>query len=270
MKGLIVAFSMYSKIPMPRFEWDTKDMKYHLCFFPLVGLVIGLFELGWLWICRNYIQNDILYACLAVAIPLLVTGGFHVDGFLDSMDAFHSYQPREKKLEILKDPHIGAFAVICFATYLLVAVGTVSALFALPDQTYATDHSQYFLQLRTMVIASFSFVLSRIGSGLGVTYLMPAKKDGMLHTESANNGKRVVGISLWIQLVISAVGMIFIDYVSALVALSVFLLFFLFYKKKVYKEFGGITGDTAGFYVTMTELLMVVAVAVTYTIRVRG
>ena len=43
--------------------------------------------------------------------------GFHVDGFMDTMDALHSYQPRERKLEILKDSHIGAFSVIKLAEF---------------------------------------------------------------------------------------------------------------------------------------------------------
>ena len=46
---------------------------------------------------------------------MAVTGGFHIDGFMDTMDAFHSYKPREEKLAILKDSHIGAFAVIMLA-----------------------------------------------------------------------------------------------------------------------------------------------------------
>ena len=40
---------------------------------------------------------------------------FHIDGFMDTMDAFHSYKPREEKLTILKDSHMGAFAVIMLA-----------------------------------------------------------------------------------------------------------------------------------------------------------
>ena len=36
--------AMYSKIPMPRVEWNEKNMKYAMCFFPLVGVVTGLLE----------------------------------------------------------------------------------------------------------------------------------------------------------------------------------------------------------------------------------
>ena len=48
LKSIAVAFSMYSRIPMPRFEWGSEDMKYHLIFFPFIGVVIGALEYGWL------------------------------------------------------------------------------------------------------------------------------------------------------------------------------------------------------------------------------
>ena len=38
MRAAIIAFSMYSRIPMPMFEWKEEDMKYAMCFFPLVGV----------------------------------------------------------------------------------------------------------------------------------------------------------------------------------------------------------------------------------------
>ena len=41
LEPMIVAFSMYSKIPMPRIEWNKENMKYTMCFFPLIGVVTG-------------------------------------------------------------------------------------------------------------------------------------------------------------------------------------------------------------------------------------
>ena len=59
-------------------------------------------------------------------IPILITGGFHIDGFMDTQDAINSYKPREKKLEILKDPHIGAFAVISLLAYSIFWAGAMA------------------------------------------------------------------------------------------------------------------------------------------------
>ena len=128
-KAFIVAFSIYSKIPMPRFTWESDDMKYHLCFFPWVGAVIGGVEAIWYYLCTQKELSTIAFALVAIAIPILITGGFHLDGFMDTCDALHSYPDPEKKLEILKDPHIGAFAVICLAAYLLLMTGALTILF---------------------------------------------------------------------------------------------------------------------------------------------
>ena len=110
-KGFAIAFSIYSKIPVPQFQWEEEDMKYMMCFFPWIGAVIGGGVYGWNWVCHRFMIGDLCRAFVTAAIPLVVTGGFHVDGFMDTMDAFHSYQSKERKLEILKDSHIGAYGV---------------------------------------------------------------------------------------------------------------------------------------------------------------
>lgn len=51
-KPLLIALSMYSKIPVPKTEWTDDGMKYALCFFPVVGLVEGTF-LSFSGICCN-------------------------------------------------------------------------------------------------------------------------------------------------------------------------------------------------------------------------
>ena len=56
-------------------------------------------------------------AVVLVLVPVIVTGGIHVDGLLDTSDALSSWRDREKRLEILKDSHAGAFAVITACVY---------------------------------------------------------------------------------------------------------------------------------------------------------
>ena len=130
-KSFFIALAMYSKIPVPHTEWKEEDMKFVFVFFPFVGVVIGAIELGWFYLCAQ-VEGipDICKVFIAAAIPIAITGGIHVDGFMDTMDAFHSYREREKKLEILKDPHIGAFAVIRVMTLAAVYLASVLATHA--------------------------------------------------------------------------------------------------------------------------------------------
>ena len=117
LNAMIISFAMYSKIPMPRVEWSKENMKYSMCFFPAVGMVIGLLVTGWGWAGGRAAMTPAFYTAVMILIPVFVTGGLHLDGLLDTADAMSSYQPRERRLEILKDSNSGAFAVSTFVCY---------------------------------------------------------------------------------------------------------------------------------------------------------
>ena len=250
-KSFTVAFSIYSKIPVPRFNWGSDDMKYHLCFFPWVGAVIGALEWGWFNLFFKvlsglsikegiFASNHLFFVLIALIIPVLITGGFHLDGFLDTMDALHSYGDRQKKLEILKDPHVGAFAVISFAVYILLAV----AFLLLVNEN----------SLQPVICICFSFFISRCLSGLSVLLFPKARSDGMLATESKTRSSVFVIVMLCLQLTAGALGMIYFSGITAVIALGAILICFLYYFAISKKQFGGITGDLAGFFVCLAEL----------------
>jgi len=250
-KSIAVAFSMYSTIPMPRFDWGSEDMEYHLIFFPFVGTLIGALEYLWLKVAAMVGAHGFTRVLFIMAIPLIITGGFHVDGFMDTCDALKSYGNTEKKLEILKDPHIGAFSVICLVTYLLLAGASINEI---------ADEKVFLLLL-------FVPTLIRTVSGLIVTYMTPVKKDGMLRTSSDNNKKKVVGPILIVFLILTATAMLMVSFDAALVILIFEALFFLYFRWLTHKQFGGVTGDLAGFYVCMAELTALITAAVYGWIR---
>ena len=122
------AFAMFSKIPVPQADWSKENMKYMFCFFPFIGAVIGAASLlvaraGWHFGFGNGFLTMVL-----VMVPVVITGGIHVDGLLDTSDALSSWRDREKRLEILKDSHIGAFAVIMLVLYGLIFLGGFSEI----------------------------------------------------------------------------------------------------------------------------------------------
>ena len=225
---------------MPRFEWKEDDMATSLDFFPLVGLVIAalvsILNIGPLTLIDPYVR-----AILSVLIPILITGGFHLDGFMDTSDALNSYGEHEKKLEILKDPHIGAFSVISLVKLILIAVA--SSVFILTSEDLTKE---------TVLSCSLIFVVSRCISGLTSLFLKKAKKSGMLSKEAGNVRKGTVAL-LSVQLIAAAGAMIILDPVSAIPALAFFAGYTLYYKFKTTKEFGGVTGDTAGLFVSVSE-----------------
>lgn len=245
-KSIAVAFSIYSKIPMPRFEWGSKDMEYHLCFFPWVGAFIGGVMYGWYRLCDYLTVRDLTFCLIAIAIPLFVTGGFHVDGFMDTMDALSSYKDKEEKLRILKDPHIGAFSVISMCTLMLILTGFF----------YEVDRAD------AIILICFGFFISRILSGLMVVHVKCANEGGMLAVFSNSAAKKTVTVVLCMELMVSIVALCIYSLYATCTAVIVSAIWIILFLKLIKKKFGGITGDLAGFFVVINETLMVIAAGV--------
>ena len=220
-------------------------MRYTLCFFPWIGAVIGALELLWFWLCGWLGIGTLCYTAVGTAIPLVISGGFHVDGFVDTMDAFHSYQNRERKLEILKDSHIGAFAVIMLMLYYLIYAGAFSEI----------------RQWKSMGVLAAGFFASRCLSGIGVVSFPSAKSDGLLYLFASSAHEWIVKISLYVQLLLCFGLMLVINIRTGSAVIFAALGSFAYYRYRSIKELGGITGDTAGYFVTVCEAAMVVAAA---------
>ena len=180
LKPVIIAFSMYSAIPMPRVEWDREGMRYALCAVPLVGLAAGAALWCWWWLCGLLGMGQLLAAAGMTLLPLLVSGGIHMDGLCDTADAIASRQGPEKRLEILRDPRAGAFGVMGVCGCLLLSCG-------LWDTLLASAGAGAFGAV------TVGFVLSRALSGLAVATFPLAKSSGLAHTFATGADKRAVG-----------------------------------------------------------------------------
>lgn len=246
LKSMVIAFSMYSKIPMPKLMWKDEDMKYSLFFFPFIGVVIALILYGWWRLCSFLNFGPFLFAGVATYIPILITGGIHMDGFLDTTDARSSYQSKERKLEILKDPHCGAFAIIGGVIYFLLYFAVVTEIKE---------------EIAVIMMGSI-FVLTRILSALALVWFRSAKKDGLLYAFSSTAHKTAMRISLFVLLIACMVFMYVLWDVKGLILAGIAFLVFVYYRRISYKEFGGITGDLAGYFLQLSELLMLMGIVV--------
>lgn len=240
-KAFCIAFSMYSKIPMPQFPWKEEDMRYCMLFFPFVGAVIGGLEWGLFWLRAAMSMENVTYTLLATALPILISGGFHVDGYMDTQDALHSYQSKERKLEILKDAHIGAFAVIrVLLYYMLFAAGVAQV-----------SKGESFFCLCA------GFVLSRALSAVAMFTFPLAKKEGSLAGFAKNGKKNVVLFGLGVEIAVTVLATLWTSPLVGAAVCGGMAVTFGYYYWKSKKEFGGITGDLAGYFVTLAELMTV-------------
>jgi adenosylcobinamide-GDP ribazoletransferase len=190
-------------------------------------------------------MSHVFDTAILVLLPLILTGGIHMDGFMDTTDALCSYQPREKKLEILKDPHSGAFAVIGCVGYFLL--------------TYAV---WYDVTRSVLPILAIGFILSRALSGLAVVTFPLAKDSGLAATFSNEAKKRLTRSVMIIFIVLCAIGMLLLNRKLGVIGLIAALLTFLYYYRVSVKEFGGITGDLAGYFLQLCELIVAVSVII--------
>ena len=80
MGSFVIAWSMYSRIPMPQIQWTKERMKYTMCFFPLIGVLIGAAVAGFVFLSEKLGAGEIFTALVGTALPLVITGGI-LNGF---------------------------------------------------------------------------------------------------------------------------------------------------------------------------------------------
>ena len=236
---------MYSRIPCPEPDWSGENKRYALCFFPSVGLVIGILFVCWQQVCAYFAVGSLLQGAVMMMLPLLVTGGFHMDGFCDVHDALASCAPQERKLEILKDSDVGAFAVIYAVVYLILQTACYAQI----------------VSMRTAAVISCGFVLSRALSGLCAVFFRAAKKEGSLQAFVVPADRKVTIAVLGLIAAAAAAVMILLLPFAGTCAVVAAALCVVHYRNLCYREFGGLTGDCAGWFLINCELAIAAASA---------
>ena len=224
---------------MPAFTWDKETMRYMLCAFPLVGVLIGL---GcWAWHAFGAVLGfpAMLQGLGLCLIPVFVTGGIHLDGYCDTWDAMASHGTPEKKREILKDPHMGAFAAIHLVIYLLAAFVFWTIL-------------PHYRPLPVMAV----FFLSRSLSALAVATFPLHPGGGLAHSfaDYADRKRTALVCGLY-----CAAAVLVLCLTGGLCMVPAVAAVFLWYRFVVVKEFGGLSGDLAGWFLQEAELWMLIA-----------
>lgn len=263
--SFLIAFGMYSRIPVPRTDWDRASMDYVMCFFPFVGAVLGGLSFLLQWGCARLGLSPLLAAALLVALPLWATGGIHMDGYMDTRDALASCQDRETKLTILKDSHAGAFAVMGCALYLLLSFGAWGALAERGAAALAKGISGWGTPAwQAAFCVCAGYMVSRTLSALSVILFPKAKKTGSYVALFSGRAARRQGlVFLGALLAAEAACLGALGGWRGLLTLLAAAAVFGWYYHMSKKQFGGITGDLAGYFVQQAELAVLLAMAVT-------
>ncbi|MDA0172656.1 adenosylcobinamide-GDP ribazoletransferase [Solirubrobacter taibaiensis] len=226
-----LAFLTRLPVPLP----SDPDLSRAAWSFPLVGLIVG----GAAAATRagaDQILPPLPATILAIAVAILITGALHEDGLADVADAVGAHVDRQRRLEILKDPRVGAFG----ATALILSLALIaSSVAALPTEE----------AVKTLIVAH---VLSRWAI-LPVGLLRPAKPGGaggLLRVRPAVlAAATILGAALALGVAGVAGGAIAVA-AAALTAAAAALL--------LQRTLGGITGDGYGATAKLTEVVVCV------------
>ncbi|MFY4773591.1 adenosylcobinamide-GDP ribazoletransferase [Metabacillus sp. RGM 3146] len=231
--GVLLAFQFFTALPVKRtIGMSKKRIYYMIQSLPFAGLAIGIVSVLLLLFLKGYTPlSPAACAFILWILPILLTGGLHLDGWIDTSDAYFSYRDKDKRLEIMKDPRTGAFGV-------LSVIVLLSARFLF---IYETTSAFNFEVLLSILIIP---VLSRVLISRLLAKMVPARNEGLAYYFYQNlegsNQKWLIAIWILFFLILS----FFIH--SFLYFLAGTALYYFLVKRFIYKEFGGMTGDTLG------------------------
>ncbi len=241
--ALCMSLSTFTAIPCPWRPWDEEARPLAVVCLPIVGAVVGL-----LWCLLALLAGrwlPVVQSALIVTLPWLITGFMHLDGFMDTADALLSWRPLEQRLRILKDPHTGAFSIIALA---------VLALFSY-DAARCVGFSG---DLRALL---FIPIVSRCGSAFSVLTLPT-----LGHSEYARAGgsmaQRLAILAMW-ALALLACGLWLKGQILVLLVETLAYALAMLWG---YRTLKGVSGDVAGFALSVAECAGLVALA---TLRLR-
>jgi len=126
MRSLIAAFRFLTRLPVPGPETRAEDISGAVAWFPLVGACVGAATAGAFLMAMRLWPASVA-AVLAIALGLMLTGGFHEDGATDATDGLGGGWTRERVLEIMKDSRIGAYGSMALWCLLMLRWATLVA-----------------------------------------------------------------------------------------------------------------------------------------------
>ena len=243
--GFLLAWQFFSAVPIKKqLDMNAKSVTWMYGFLPVVGLLMGSIIGSGVLILSHYSDiSDLLLAILIVMGFIILTGGLHLDGWIDMSDAFFSYGDKEKRLEILDDPRTGAFGVISVFCLLVLKIGVIYEMLS---------HGQ----LAVVPFLVFIPFLARTGMLLYFVTMQPAKEKGLAAYFKGIIIQNKLAVLIVFQSLLAfgcwfymGVFSLFILYIAMLIAVVI-------YRKWSKKHFGGVTGDLLGAFGEGMEVVL--------------
>lgn len=250
-----MAWGMFCWIPCPYRDWKESDRKAQLAMLPLVGTCIGVIVCLCWWVLELVDAGQIITGAVLTGAYFLLTGFIHLDGFMDCSDAVMPRHPEMRERQrILKDPHSGAFAVICVCLMLIIFTGAM------------VDIAPHF-SLKACSILVVIFTVSRFMSTVEVLLRKPMSTSQ--YAQADGTMKDTIPAFIIIVLVIGASELILAngslwaiiaELYSNITAVVVIVSAAVVCNNDI-KKLGGMNGDISGHMITVSETMGVLTMA---------
>jgi len=236
MKSFITALQFLTRIHIKnQTDLTAEDFGRSTKFFPLVGLILGTIYMLAAWCLIAVFGWANLVTTLLIILPILLTGGLMLDGFMDTVDGVFSGRERERVLEIMKDSRVGSFGVIALVCLLLV------------NWTALRDVKLVLIMTALFVMP----IIGRMAMVMAIAFFPYARKEGMGKIFADMADRKTVMLAVFTTLA----GVIPWGQ-AAIAALFVGLAFAWCTAKWLSGKLGGLTGDTYGAIETLTETVV--------------
>ncbi|MFJ7825576.1 adenosylcobinamide-GDP ribazoletransferase [Psychrobacillus sp. NPDC096623] len=240
MKSILLALQFFTVLPIHKnLPMDKRSITGMYSIFPWIGAGIGAIACLVLF----FEWSALMSAFSIVLLGIMLSGGLHLDGFIDTSDAFFSYKDRLKRFEILEDPRVGAFGVMAVVFLVLGKVIIVSEVLS----------SESFHWIFVLLIPFFSRATLTVLFSITAS----AKTSGLAYYFKQKMNANVVLIAVVCPFFI---GIGVLGWITNwMVAVTVFVVIFTFicmFRNWMLKNFGGVTGDLLGASVEMSEVVL--------------
>lgn len=245
--GFLSAFDRYSPIPVPKVKLSKENTPYMLCFLPVIGAITGVVMCGYAVYCAYYVFASASFALIGAVIPILMSKGTHLSGFMKTWDALfmENGQPA-RRIARMEEDRAGVSAVIASMSYYMLYAGGLLWI----------DREDYLFFL------GIGYMISRTLFAMTFAWFPIAGKDRMCIRDLSKGQRKSIRVTLSVILALSFCTCIAIKPIMGVLMslLCMWVWTFYFYMSK--KRFGGITEETSGYFLTLCELAVVLFIGI--------
>lgn len=242
MKLILIALGFLTRIPIPKnILQDEAALSRSILFFPIVGCLLGVILTAVNKLAGLFFPDSITTLILIIA-SILLTGGFHMDGFADTVDGFSAKtDDKNKVLAIMRDSRIGAMAAIGL---IILVLFKYEALKNIPEASRAAALIlMCTLSRYSQVVSAYFSRYAGQGEGLGRIFVGKVRRADFY----------LAGAFSFLISFVLGLG------TGLLVFAAVFLTTIGFVRYSA-RRIGGMTGDTIGFVNEITEVMVLLAI----------